>query len=86
MSKTAISQLKSLNTKLKNRIKDSIKELNENPFLSRSGADIKKLKSFDDPKLYRLRVGDYRVIYFVIKNEVKITEIFPRKKGYKWLD
>lgn len=86
LSKTAVSQLNTFNKKLKDRIKISIKNLENGPFLSRSGADIKKLVSKSNPPLYRLRIGDYRVIFFVIEQEVKVTEIIPRKKGYKWLN
>ena len=86
LSKTAVSQLNTFNKKLKDRIKISIRNLENGPFLSRSGADIKKLTSKSNPPLYRLRIGDYRVIFFVIKQEVKVTEIIPRKKGFKWLN
>ena len=71
---------------MKDRIKTSIKNLENGPFLARSGADIKKSVSKSNPPLYRLRIGNYRVIFFVIEQEVKVTEIIPRKKGYKWLN
>ena len=86
LSRTAVSQLKTLNKKLEERIKSGIKNLENGPFLSRSGADIKKLGSKNNPPLYRLRIGDYRVIFFVIDKEVKVTEIIPRNKGYQWLN
>ena len=86
LSKTAVSQLNSLHDKLRDRVKNALKNLENGPFLSRSGADIKKLTSKSDPSLYRLRIGDYRVIFFVVDQQVKVTEIFPRKKGYKWLN
>jgi mRNA-degrading endonuclease RelE of RelBE toxin-antitoxin system len=79
LSKTAVSQLNTFNKKLKDRIKISIKNLENGPFLSHSGTDIKKLVSKSNPPLYRLRIGDYRVIFFVIEQEVKGTEIIPRK-------
>jgi mRNA-degrading endonuclease RelE of RelBE toxin-antitoxin system len=86
LSKTAVSQLNSLEKKLKDRVKNALKNLENSLFLSRSGADIKKLVYKSDPPLYRLRIGDYRVIFFVVDQQVKVTEIFPRKKGYKWLN
>ena len=86
LSKTSLSQLNSLDQKLKTRIITGIKNLENGPYSSRSGANIKKLVSQRDPPLYRLRIGDYRIIYFVIEKNVKITDIIPRKKGYKWLD
>ncbi|MFX1579951.1 MAG: type II toxin-antitoxin system RelE/ParE family toxin [Promethearchaeota archaeon] len=86
LSQTAVSQLSLLNTRQKKRVKDALANLEEDPFRKRSGADIKKLVTPDEPSLYRLRIGDYRAIYFVVENEVKVTEIIHRSKGYKWLE
>ena len=60
--------------------------LDDDPFRRRSGSDIKKLVTPDESSLYRLRIGDYRAIYFVADHEVKVTEIIHRSKGYKWLE
>ena len=68
------------------RIKNALMNLQEDPFRSRPGANIKKLHVSIDPPLFRLRTGNYRAIYFVIDNEVKVTEIIHRSKGYKWLE
>ena len=86
LSETAVKQIKRLELKTQRVIKGHLKELSNDPFKKRSKADIKKLKGFRDPELYRLRVGKYRAIYAVINNRVKITEIFLRGKGYAWLD
>ena len=86
LSQTAISQLSLLNAKQKSRVKDALTNLEDDPFRRRSGSDIKKLVTPDEPPLYRLRIGDYRAIYFVIDNEVRVTEIIHRSKGYKWLE
>jgi mRNA-degrading endonuclease RelE of RelBE toxin-antitoxin system len=40
-------------------------ELNENPYHSRPLADIKKLRGFRSPPMYRLRVGRHRLEYFI---------------------
>lgn len=63
-----------------------MKQLETDPFMSRSGSDIKKLKINKDLPLFRLRIGDYRVVYFLQENKVLITKIFHRKKGYKWIE
>jgi mRNA interferase RelE/StbE len=86
LSQTAFSQLSLLDSKQKDRIKDALSNLEDNPFRKRSGSDIKKLVTQDEPPLFRLRIGDYRAIYFVIDSEVRITEIIHRSKGYKWLE
>ena len=86
LSQTAVSQLSLLSSKQKKRVKESLLKLEENPFSKRSGLDIKKLVTPDDPPLFRLRIGNYRAIYFVLKIEVRVTEIIHRSKGYKWLE
>jgi mRNA interferase RelE/StbE len=86
LSQTTVSQLSLLDSKQKKRIKDALMSLEDDPFRRRSGSDIKKLVTPDEPSLYRLRIGDYRAIYFVVDHEVKVTEIIHRGKGYKWLE
>jgi mRNA interferase RelE/StbE len=86
LSQTAISQLSLLNAKQMQRIKDALTNLEDDAFRRRSGSDIKKLVTPDEPPLYRLRIGDYRAIYFVADHEVRVTEIIHRSKGYKWLE
>lgn len=86
LSKSALSQLNLLDIDTQERIKGKILALRDNPYQNRAGADIKRLVSVEDPPLFRLRIGDYRVIYFIVKDEVKITKIIHRSKGYKWLN
>lgn len=86
LSQTAVSQLSLLNTKQKKRVNDALAELEDDPFRRRSGSDIKKLVTPDEPPLFRLRIGDYRAIYFVVDHEVKVTEVIHRSKGYRWLE
>jgi len=85
LSQTAVSQLSLLSPKQKKRIKESLMKLEENPFSKRSGLDIKKLITPDDPPLFFFFFGNYRAIYFVLKNQVRVTEIIHRSKGYEWL-
>ncbi len=86
VSQTAVSQLSLLNSKQKMKIKDALMNLEDSPFRRRSGVDIKKLVTPDNPPLFRLRIGDYQAIYFVADSEVRVTEIIHRSKGHKWLE
>jgi mRNA interferase RelE/StbE len=86
ISESALKQVRKLERESIHRIKKHLPVLKEDPFKKRSGADIKKLKGFKNPELYRLRVGDYRLVYSALKNKVKITEVFHRSRGYSWLD
>jgi mRNA-degrading endonuclease RelE of RelBE toxin-antitoxin system len=56
--------------------------LEKYPKIKRSGADIKRIRDAN-PEAYRLRIGDYRVIYVIEEGIVWITEIMHRQKGYR---
>lgn len=71
--------------KIQNQIRNALNELQEDPYTSRPKCDVKELKD-THPKKHRLRVGDYRVIYFVEKNNVKIIDLIERKIGYGRLE
>ena len=43
--------------------------------------DIKKLTDFSPE--YRLRVGDWRILFEVVKNQIIIFRILHRKDAYK---
>ena len=86
LSETAVKQFKKLESKQQRIIREHLKELSSDPFTKRSKSDIKKLKGFRNPDLYRLRIGKFRAIYTVIEQEVKITELIRREKGYNWID
>lgn len=86
VSETALRTLAELDKKTAERIKSSLTELENDPFQPRPKADIKKLHGFGKPEMYRLRIGDFRAIYFIINKDVNITSIITRGKGYEWLD
>ncbi|MEW5759478.1 MAG: type II toxin-antitoxin system RelE/ParE family toxin [Candidatus Thermoplasmatota archaeon] len=60
----------------------ALDELEKNPFRARPKMDIKKLVGHEGT--YRLRIGDYRVLYYVDSIELKVfvTAIKHRKKVY----
>lgn len=59
-------------------------EFENNPIRKRSGFDAKQLKGFSDC-LYRLRIGDYRVLYSIDNDNrvVRITKVVHRSSVYK---
>lgn len=81
VSRTFQHKYQQLPNALRNQIKKSLVELKENPFTFRSKCDIKLLKD-THPKKYRLRVGDYRIIYIIIKKEVRVIDLLKRELGY----
>ncbi len=72
-SRQAIKFIKKLNEPIKSRIKVGIKKL--------PTGDIKPLKGSNN--LYRLRIGDYRIIFCKVGNIIQIDKIQKRNDVYK---
>ena len=74
----AEKELDNLDNKLKIKIVKRLVDLKDSPY----PADSKKLK---DTNYYRIRIGDYRVIYEVNKNDkiIFVSRIVHRKDAYK---
>jgi len=73
----AVKQLQKLNKHIASNILDGIEEFASNPISTKT----KKLKTpFDGA--YRLRIGDYRVIFYQEDNLMLISKIAHRKQIY----
>lgn len=73
--KRALLELRKLDKLLAIRIIKKIKELENDPF----SKDIKRLKGQTS---FRLRVGDYRVLFELLDKEIKILKVGLRKNIY----
>ena len=71
----AYDELNKLEPSISRRIAKKVCELSENPF----SKDIKRLKGRDD---FRLRIGDYRVIFEIDGNNIQILKVGHRKNVY----
>ncbi len=69
--KSAFKELQSLPTNIQLKILDAVRLLSLNPYTEL--LQIKKMKGID--KLYRVRIQDYRLIYIIENQTVKITVI-----------
>ena len=72
LSKRAVKAINSINNPDKTRIKEAIYKLPR--------GDVKKLKDFSPA--YRLRVGDWRIL-FDMSDTIEITDILPRNSAYR---
>ena len=86
LSKTAVRQLDRLPRDVARRIRAKLRLLEDDPRRARPGADIRTLWGYDEPSLDRLRVGDDRVLYFVVEDQVRVTEILRRTRAYRGVD
>ena len=71
-SKQAAKSISKINNPFKKNIKEAIEKLPD--------GDVKKLKGYSNA--YRLRVGEYRIL-FDMNGKIEITNILPRGKAYK---
>jgi len=80
----AAKELKKLPRDAAERIKKALDSLRDHPTKARSGSDVKHLVGTSNPELYRLRVGDYRAIFWVDekRGEVLVEKVGPRKSSY----
>jgi mRNA interferase RelE/StbE len=69
--------LDDLSPKIRDNLKNHIKLLSKDPYSKQ--LDIKKLKGrTDKPDVFRLRVGEYRVVYAIGQGKIWITDIDHR--------
>ncbi len=73
--KEALRELERLEPVVFRRIVDKIERMSENT----ASCDIKKLRASD---YYRLRVGDYRIVFIFDKSVIKILKIGHRQQIY----
>lgn len=71
----------------KRRLKEALRLLGQDPAGRTVGLDVKDLDASEElPRLYRLRVGEWRAVFAVRANDVIVTRIFHRRDGYGWLE
>ena len=86
VSPVARKQLDTIHMDQKQKNIDTIQQLQADPLTSRPKFDIKKLIGIkDNIELYRLRVGNYKIIYEISENTIWISEIVKRSSAYKFL-
>jgi|JI9StandDraft_1071089.scaffolds.fasta_scaffold61816_3 mRNA interferase RelE/StbE len=78
LKKSAEKEFKSLQGNIQLKITDALIGLETNPFPTK----VKKLQNFEG---YRIRVGDYRILYTInsVKKIIEIFSIGHRKEVYK---
>lgn len=77
LRKSAIKDLKSISEPYKTQIHNKILELRSFPNIQ----NIKKLTNFEPA--YRLRVGNYRILFDVLDDIIIIGRVLHRQKSYK---
>ncbi|MBU1670549.1 MAG: hypothetical protein KKF41_14820 [Actinobacteria bacterium] len=76
LSESSLKKLTGLEPVNRTRIAKKLKEYQDKPLLLE--ADIKRLSGTRDPVLYRIRIGDYRVIGSVQARRFEVLDIRHR--------
>lgn len=75
ITKSAKKAMKKMDNGTRNRIIAAVNKIHV--------GDIKRLRGYEDN--FRLRVGDYRILYTQISEKIIINNILPRGEAYKRL-
>lgn len=75
--KSAIKDLQKINEPFKSKLHEKIISLKNFPDIS----NIKKLTNFEPA--YRLRVGDYRILFDVVEDTIFIGRVLHRQESYE---
>ena len=76
LTEHAIADLEEIPQQLREQIQRDLKTLQTNPLPS--GTQIKRLRGFRPP-IYRLRSGDFRVLYHIREDRVTVLRVIDRK-------
>jgi mRNA interferase RelE/StbE len=76
ISEEALEQLRALPKDLRKRIGDRLSVLESN-----FSGDVKKLAGAENK--YRLRVGNYRVLFRLVRNQIQVYAVKDRKEVYE---
>jgi len=77
LRKSAVKDLKKIDHLARKRLHEKIKDLADFPEIS----NVKKLTNFEPA--YRVRVGDYRILFDVTDDVIEIGRILHRKESYE---
>jgi mRNA interferase RelE/StbE len=79
IAKSASKQISSLETVVQKRLGKKIQELSE----AKNIVTLAKMLSGDLQGVYRVRIGDYRVLFEVYKETLTILSVKHRKEAYR---
>lgn len=78
--------LRHFHPEAKKSLKAALRELKKQwPTLQ--GMDLIRLRSNpEQPAAFRLRVGDWRIVFRARSRDLEVLRVFHREEGYGWLE
>jgi mRNA interferase RelE/StbE len=81
----AVQDLKRLSARDRSTVQDAIeRHLRYDPERT-SRSRIRRLRGISRPQ-YRLRVGEIRIFYDIVEQDVKVLAIVPKSRAVAWLE
>ena len=74
---TALDDMAALDKGIARRVKQSVER-----FAETGAGSVKRLHGFDPPE-FRLRVGDYRVLFHLDNETMRVLRVRNRKEAYR---
>ncbi|OYT29473.1 cytotoxin [Thermoplasmatales archaeon ex4572_165] len=84
VSRTFQRTFQKLPKNMQDKIRKHLQEQKEDPVTSRPHCNHKELQDTNTKK-YRLRIGDYRIIYSINNKRINVIELIKREVGYNRL-
>lgn len=78
--------LRSMPPAAKRAAKEALRALREDPFAFAARADVKELSTTGGPRMFRIRVRSWRLVYQIRAEVVDVIKVFHRRDGYGWMD
>jgi mRNA-degrading endonuclease RelE of RelBE toxin-antitoxin system len=86
LSSDAQTVLRTLHPETKRAVRAQLQALKET-WPSPRELDVKRLDSEPDrPPLFRLRIGDWRVVFRARADVLEALKVFHRRDGYGWME
>lgn len=85
-AKRAAIEMRYLPPEVKRPVRAALRNLIVDPLGRVPRLDVRRLRTRHPPDLYRLRIGEWRVVYTFDAENLYVFRVFHRSEGYDWMD
>lgn len=87
LGSVAQADLRALPAPTRQRLKAGIGALREDPAGLKGRLDVRRLQTSGlQSSLFRLRIGQWRIVYRFRGNDAEVIRVFHRSDGYAWME
>lgn len=86
MAPRANAGLRAMPPASKRAMRRALRSLADDPTGEPDGLDVAPFRFAQQADYWRLRIGSFRALFAIRSGELVVLEVFPRKRGYRWLE